>query len=79
MRIFNVVPFAIRGPRAALIALFLLSVAPPFLYYRAVAPELDSARLTTGLLPGVYVLLRVFGFFSLFVAGFVALATALAF
>jgi|GEM_PF-3288278 len=53
-----------RWPRAGLVALFLLSLGPPILYYRAIVPGFDSARLTTGLLPGHFVFRRAFGFFS---------------
>jgi hypothetical protein len=71
------VPFSIRGARAALVALLLLSLGPPILYYRAIVPGLDSARLSTGLLPAPYTFLRLFGFFSLFVPAVLALAVGL--
>jgi hypothetical protein len=79
MRIRNVVPFAIRGPRAALIALFLLSLGPPILYYRAVLPALNAAQMSADMLPGPYHLLRIFGLLSLLASGFFAIAVAVAY
>ena len=79
MRILNIVPFTLRGPRVALVAVLLLSLAPPILYYRLFVPVLDSERLPTGMLPSFFTLLRLCGFFSLFVTGFVALGVGLSF
>ena len=79
MRIKNVVPFVIRGPRAALIALFLLSLAPPILYFHAVVPVLHLARISADMPEGPYKLLRIFGTLSLVVTVLLGLAVGIAY
>jgi hypothetical protein len=65
-----------RSARGGLIALALLSLGPPLLYYRAVVPFLDYARLRTGLLPGEFIFLRFLGFWSAFLPAIFCLAFA---
>jgi hypothetical protein len=68
-----------RRARGGLVALLLLSLGPPLLYYRAVVPGFDSARLPTGMLPGPFVFLQLLGFFSAFLPPifFISLALSL--
>src|SRR5207253_11226896 len=66
-----------RRARGGLVALLLLSLGPPLLYYRAVVPGFDSARLPTGMLPGPFVFLRLLGFFSAFLSPIFFIALAL--
>ena len=47
-------------PQLGLIALSLVSVIPPLLYYRAIDPFLDSMRINGGLLPAPLSFLRIF-------------------
>jgi len=50
--------------RSALVFLFVLSCAPPFIHFRVVDEVFESLRYPMGLLPGVYLFLRQFGEFS---------------
>ncbi len=57
-----------------LVALALISVVPPLLYYRAIGPFLDSTRINGGLLPGPFLLLRLFAGASALLVAVLALA-----
>ena len=50
--------------RTALLFVFALSCAPPFIHFRVVDEVFESLRYPMGLLPGVYLFLRQFGQFS---------------
>ena len=46
-------------PQLGLIALSLVSVIPPLLYYRSIDPFLESMRINGGLLPAPLSFLRI--------------------
>ena len=66
-------------PQIVLVALSLVSVVPPLLYYRAIDPLLDSTRIGGGLLPGHFLFFRYFGHASVAVAVIVVLLSGCSF
>ena len=66
-------------PQLGLVALALISVVPPLLYYRAIGPFLDSTRIGGGLLPGPFLLLRLFAHASALLVAVLVLAAVWSF